>query len=191
MNRRLRGVIGTALTWGTGWAVIGLGVAGLQAVALRASGVRVPMQLERFIALVTIRWAVSGVVAGTLFALALWYVGRRLGSLAALSPRRAAVAGALAGVALPLVVAPLLVVSGVAVPLTVLLPFVVTGAAFGAGTAAGTVALARRAPEPLGAGPDAVLSSPASLNGSLPLEHARDARRESSLGPASREQPHR
>jgi hypothetical protein len=160
MNRRLRGVIGTALIWGAGWAVVGLAVAGLQAVALRASGVRVPMQLERFVALVTLRWAVSGVVAGTLFALALWYVGRRGGSLGALSPSRAAVAGTLAGIALPLVVAPLLVMSGLAVPLTVLLPFVVTGAVFGAGTAAGTVALARRAPAPLAAGSDAPTLSP-------------------------------
>ena len=152
MNRRIRGVIGTALTWGAGWAAVGLGVSGLRAVALRAADVQVPIDLWRFVALGTLRWAAFGLVAGTLFALALWYVGRRVGSLGALAPSRAAAWGLGAGVALPLCVIALLATGGAAVPLVAMFPLVITSGVFGAGTAAGTVALARRGPAPLAAG---------------------------------------
>jgi len=154
MNRRLRGVLGTALTWGAGWGVVGLGVGGLQAVALRAAATPIPMELTRFVALVTLRWAAFGLVAGTLFALALWYAGRRAGAVGVLAPRRAAAWGALAGVVLPLALVALLAAGGAVIPLATVLTLLVTGGAFGAGTAAGTVAIARRAPAPVGAGAD-------------------------------------
>lgn len=160
MNRRLRGVLGTALTWSAGWAAVGLGVGGLRAAALRAADLQVPMELWRFVALGTFRWAAFGLVAGTLFALALWYAGRRVGSLDALAPSRAAVWGLGAGVALPLCVIGLLAAGGAAVPLVAMLPLVVTSGVFGAGTAAGTVALARR-PAPLVAGGQAATLPPA------------------------------
>jgi hypothetical protein len=120
----------------------------------------VPMELERFVAVVTLQWAVSGIVTGTIFALSLWYIGRRTGSLGALSRRRAAAWGALAGVALPLGFGALLTAGGIGVPLAALLPLVATGAAFGAGTAAGMITLARRAPEPLAARRGAPALSP-------------------------------
>jgi hypothetical protein len=160
MNRRLRGVLGTALVWGVGWSAIGLGAGWLQVVALRLAGISIPMAPARLVILVALRWAVFGVVAGSIFALALWYVGRRAGSLAALSPRRAAAWGAGAGVVLPLCVVALLAAGGAAVPLAAVLMLVVTGGVFGAGTAAGTVAVARRAPEPLGVARDMTALAP-------------------------------
>lgn len=156
MNRRLRGVIGTALTWGAGWAVIGFGVSSVQAIALRAASVPMPIGLWRFVTMVTLRWATSGLVAGTLFALALWYVGRRVESLGALSTRRAAAWGLGAGIAVPLCIVALMIASGIAVPLLAMMPLVVTSALFGAGTAGGTVALARREPTALGPGSSVV-----------------------------------
>ena len=153
MNKRLRGVLGTALTWGAGWTVIGLAVGALQAIGLRAAGITIPMETSRFLALVTLRWTVFGIVAGSLFALALWYAGRRMTSFRALSGRRAALWGLGAGATLPLGFSAFLVAGGNSVPMIALVPFVITAGLFGAATAGGSVALARRAPE-LSAGSD-------------------------------------
>lgn len=102
MLRRLRGVLGTALTWGAGWTVIGSVIGGAQVLALRTAGSPIPMTLSRFIVLVTLRWAVFGAISGALFALVLWYAGRRVASLSVLSTIRSAGWSALAGAVVPL-----------------------------------------------------------------------------------------
>jgi hypothetical protein len=158
MNRRLRGVLGTALTWSVGWGILGLVEAALRSLPYK--GVRIPIDPMRFVITVTLNRAIFGFVSGALFALALWYVGRRARGLGALSTRRVAAWGMVAGSVLPAGVVALLTATGVAIPLPPLLMMIATGGLFGAGTAAGTVAIARRAPEPLAVGSAATALAP-------------------------------
>jgi hypothetical protein len=149
MLRRLRGILGTALTWSAGWTAVGLTTGAVKVLMLRAAGLALPMESWRFVLIGTVRWTVFGAVAGILFSLGVMIATRRLRSLSSLSPRRAAWWGLGAGIVFPLVVVGgYAAVSGA--PLLIrLLPLVVTSGVFGAGTAAGMLVLARRVPDSL------------------------------------------
>jgi hypothetical protein len=144
MNRRLRGTLGAALIWGIGWTGLGLAVSAVKLAALAALDAPVA-ELAPVVLGSALRWGLFGVVAGVLFALPLRRLGRRAGSLQALSARRASLWGGIAGAVLPLGVMASLT-GGAGVPGAAALLYVGVGVAFGSATGAGTVALARRAP---------------------------------------------
>jgi hypothetical protein len=151
MNQKTRATLGTVMMWSVGWAACGLALGVLRLALVAALGAWHPAPLLLLL-LPALRWAVLGAAAGALFALALRRSGRRLPSLEALSPPRAAVWGAGAGLALPLgVLVAALALGAVAWPAALVLGVLGLGAALGAGTAAGTVAIARRAPVALAA----------------------------------------
>ena len=138
--RRLRGVLGTALTWGASWAVIGLG---LGSIALRfvPPGIMPPHALL----LVALRWGVLGALSGASFAIALSIAERRRArAVEELTGRRVALWGAVGGAVLPIALLPLVaaVVPAALVPALALVPF---GSVFGAASAAASLRLARRA----------------------------------------------
>jgi hypothetical protein len=185
MTRRLRALLVMTVTWAAGWAVIGLGTTGLQAVAL--GDARMPIHSGGLVLLVALRWAATGAVAGALFAAGLWLAGRRGATLGALPPRRVAVWGAAIGagiVALCGIGARVAAVQA-EVPLAVGLVWVVIGAAVGATTGAALVALARRAPELAVGESKPPTASPPSPTESLELTESRSAPMSSRI-PASR-----
>jgi hypothetical protein len=153
MHRKTRGTLGTVVTWSAGWALFGLALGALRVVLLSALGGAHQAPLV-VLAVPVLRWAVLGAAAGAFFAFLVRRAGRRVPSLEALSARRAAAWGAAAGLALPLgVLAAMLALGPVAWPAALVLGVLGIGVALGAGTAAGTVALARRAPAGLATGP--------------------------------------
>jgi hypothetical protein len=131
--RKLRGIIGTGLTWAVGWA------AGWAAVGV---GFGVPFGSLVGIA---VNGALIGFIAGGSFATIL-SIAERHRTLDQLSLRRVALWGFLGGVALPLFFSPRLLGAGLPfrmVVTTFILPTGVSGL-LGAGFAAGSVALARQ-----------------------------------------------
>lgn len=131
--RRLRGIVGTGLTWAIGWAgsttvfsvILGTPLSRLAGVA--ATG------------------AIFGFIAGGTYAVILSIAERRH-SLADLSLRRVALWGGIGGVALVLGFAPEFLGSGMSLQEMVnsyFIPLVLNGL-LGAGFASGSVALARR-----------------------------------------------
>jgi hypothetical protein len=141
--RKLRGIIGTGLTWSIGWA------AGWVAVGV---GFGVPLGSLLGIA---VNGALIGFIAGGSFATVL-SIAERHRTLDQLSLKRVALWGFLGGVALPLFFSPRLLGSGLPfrmVLTTFVLPTAVSGL-LGAGFAAGSVALARREERKLMAGLD-------------------------------------
>jgi hypothetical protein len=148
MLRRIRAILGTALTWGAVWAVLGVagGVRGLFVLAwLRESPSVILLNAA-------IGFGASGVIAGAIFALALGTAERRTGSLHGLSIRRTGVWGAIGGLTLPLLFAILtrpFPGSGY-----VNLEQMGIGIMLGTATAVGSLVLERRAPkEPPQLGP--------------------------------------
>ena len=135
--RRLRGVAGTALWWGASFAALGLvsavlrlaGTEGLPVVALSAQIVEA--------------WALWGLRGGVVYGL-LFATAERKRTWAELSLVRAAWLGAVAG-GLPPAVTGLVHVLQTGVTLGELTPSVGIGVVGGALTAAGALALARRA----------------------------------------------
>ena len=114
---RLRGIVGTAVAWGAAWAVPGL-LAGVP------------------------QWILVGALAGAGFATALTMAERRR-RLEQLTLGRVAAWGALGAVVSAAVATPvLLLATGGALQL---LPFLAAVGGLGAGSAAGTVAVAQRA----------------------------------------------
>lgn len=144
--RRLRGVLFTALTWAVGWTPFGIAWA---AYAWYFLGHHLPAGTSRpptgFLAALVLAWATFGAVSGAVFATALTLAERRR-SLDELSVWRTALWGALGALALPVALMSLAVKEGglVALPLAPVLVTVGVSAALGAGSAAGTLALARR-----------------------------------------------
>ena len=116
--RRTRGIIGTALTWGVGWSLIGL-----------AGGVPV------------LNWGIPGAIAGGGFAVALAIAGRRR-TLREISVGSAAGWGALGTVGAVLLAMPLLLLM---MPALKIGPVLAVLAVLGAGSGAGTLAIAKRA----------------------------------------------
>ena len=150
-RRRVRGLLGIAALWSAAWSLYSLLETTVAVLHIRSLGGPVALMLPLY-GQHAARAAVFGLVAGALFAAALALRGRALGSVDALSTRRAAVWGGAAGavLALPLLVGSLASGALGMVAGAVLLKLAV-GMAIGAGTAGGAVALARRAPDALAA----------------------------------------
>lgn len=123
--RKLRGVIGTGLAWGTAWAAI-MAVAGVVIGVLRPEEIDPGEGPIRVGAVMGMVGFVSGAVFGTLLSFA-----ERRKTILDLSPGRAALWGILASAAFPLL-------TGRADAVFVLCPL-------GAVCAAASVAIARRA----------------------------------------------
>jgi hypothetical protein len=144
--RRLRGAVGMGLTWALGWAVVGLGIG---VASLLLPGLPWDRFFDVFDAPLP-ALAVPGFVGGALFSLVLGVAGRHR-RFEELSLPRFAAWGALGGVLLSLVPAAMVAVGLASIggsgrglwQLTALVagPF----ALLGAGSAAGTLLLARQA----------------------------------------------
>ena len=127
--RRLRGIIGTGLTWAVGWAGV--------TIALNLLG-GVPLH---FIGQIALSGVVRGFIAGGAFAVIL-SIAERHHTLEDLSLRRVALWGGIGGSLLFVLALPFLLPLGI--PLgSLLVPLAINGL-LGAGFASGSVALARR-----------------------------------------------
>ena len=129
MNRilqRIRGVVGTGLTWAAAWVGLGAGIGALAGLDLQ------------FILQIALGNSVSGFLAGSAFA-GILTVAERNHSLDELSLKRVALWGALGASVLTLL--PL----AYGVPVGYLLGPILINGAIGSGMAAGSVAMARRA----------------------------------------------
>jgi hypothetical protein len=149
ISRKLRGVVGMALTWGVGFSLLGslTLLVGLL-VGLVPSSIFGP----REILAVAVRGFISGAFAGGLFAW-LFATAERRQTLATISKLRVAVWGFLGAAVLPLATA--IAIGSSVVPLSVLVAGTVVSGVIGSVMAMTTVHLARRAPalpaaEPLG-----------------------------------------
>ena len=99
MLRRIRGVVGTALTWAAAWSLFGLGWNAW------FDGRRIFTLLHTqpwFILRQVSAWALMGAIGGTVFAVAVSVASRRARTIGVLSMRRTAAWGALGGLVLPL-----------------------------------------------------------------------------------------
>jgi hypothetical protein len=161
--RRLRGLLGTALIWAVLWFPIGL-VAGLYRFAKLPPPDLLPAPpfslafFARYVASITVAWMVWGAICGAVFALLLSILERRR-DVDSLSGRRTAIWGALGTMALPAAI--LAVVLTEAPAFDLITPAFLTlsvSALLGAGCAAATVALGKRATTRL-ADPDSSRSS--------------------------------
>ncbi|MES2306504.1 MAG: hypothetical protein V4558_13430 [Gemmatimonadota bacterium] len=143
--RRIRGLIGTAITW----AIVG-GLLGASFYLIRYQPWQAGTVWGRALRLLGAflgAGALWGAACGLAFGLAIWGLGRH-SQLHQLSVRRVTWWGALGGVSFPLLLyTPLVLVSGAvqAVPLFAVLT--VMSAALGAVSARALFAVARRAPE--------------------------------------------
>jgi hypothetical protein len=135
--RRLRGALGTALTWSVAWVPMGVV---LQAAQRREDGA---FHGLHFNVLDSATWAIAGAVGGLVFSMLTATDGRR--TLQQISLKRSAIWGAFSAIAIPLAMvgAPLVLSDG-----GISWWFVEKAASFGVAgaiTAAGMVWLARRA----------------------------------------------
>ncbi len=148
--RRLRGALGTAVTWATGWAAGGFALAAIFTFLLPGLAGIESGTFADLAPMLTILGGASGLVGGTVFSIALGTVHRRR-QLRELKTIKMALWGTLAGLLVPVGV----VVVGGTYPLsaevfgTVLVFFGGAGAA----TAVGTVRIAQAAERQL-AGPE-------------------------------------
>jgi len=124
--QRLRGIIGTGLTWAAAWVGLGAGI-----------GVLSGMEMG-FILRLALGNSVSGFLAGASFAVIL-SVAERNHSLEELSLKRIALWGAVGAAGLSLL--PL----AYGVPIAYLFTPILINGGIGAGMATGSVAMARRA----------------------------------------------
>lgn len=124
--RRVRGIIGTGLTWAMAWIGLGAGIGAL-------AGFQFSMILR-----IALSNSVGGFLAGATFAVIL-SVAERKNTLEGLSLRRVAIWGATGGVLLSLI--PL----AYGFPIAYLLGPLVINGGIGAGMAAGSVFVAKRA----------------------------------------------
>jgi hypothetical protein len=145
--RRLRGIVGTIGIWTAAFTVAGAG--GL--FVLLALGALPPFELTRFLrtlVVVSVRWAFLGAGMGLAFAGAV-LLGERKRTLIALSPRRFAAWGFVAGAIVPMGVTTVYVLAGrssIAINLRTGLIFAGICGAVGAALAAVSLRAARRAP---------------------------------------------
>jgi hypothetical protein len=92
--RRLRGTLGTALTWAIGWSIVGLLVSLTDRNEMGAL-----MMSPRHAFWTSMGWAVIGAISGSVFSLCIATDGRK--QIAALSPKRVVMWGVVAAVVLP------------------------------------------------------------------------------------------
>ena len=137
--RRLRGVLGTALTWAVGWSAFTVGLSLLFGAPLE------------YLGLLAISGAVRGSIAGGAFAVIL-SIAERHHTLEDLSLRRVALWGGIGGSVLLLTTLPIIALMGA--PITGVIGGLVRSAFIGAGFASGSVALAKRADRNLISGGD-------------------------------------
>lgn len=128
--RKLRGVIGTGLTWAVGWAAVSVGLSLLGGVPFR------------FLGQVAFSGLAQGFIGGSAFAVILSIAERRH-TLKELSLGRVALWGGIGGMFL-LFPATLYLLPTRIPSVSLLMPLFIDGL-LGAGFAAGSVALARRA----------------------------------------------
>ena len=128
--RKLRGIVGTGLTWAVGWAGVTLALNVLTGIPFH------------FVGQVALSGLVRGFIAGGAFATILSIAERRH-TLQDLSLRRVALWGGIGGSVLFFMALPVLMRIGV--PMGTLLGPLVINTVLGAGFASGSVALARRA----------------------------------------------
>jgi len=138
--RKLRGIAVTALTWAVVWVPVSLipfGIASLFGGSIPA----------RILVAFTVTQAVMGAICGVTFASILAIAGRRK-TFDTLSLPWIAACGAAGAMLLPFIGRVVfLATSDVAVPLLAMASTVVTNGLLGAGLAAATLSIARRAPE--------------------------------------------
>ena len=129
--RRLRGVLGNALTWGAGWSLVGAAIGVLNVVVAGAplSVVILPFAYS---------WAKMGFLGGTLFSIVLGIAEGRTRLDQVSIPRIAA----WGGIGTLLFATPIAFGLGLTAEMLFGLPFVVL---LGAGSAAGALAIARAA----------------------------------------------
>ena len=139
--RFFRGMLGTSISWAVAWIPFAV----VPIALMTAYG---PLPPTRLLALIVVRQALVGAIAGAAFATVLLIAGRRK-RFSNLSMRWIALCGAAGGAVFPLVVQSL-VVSQVGLPLLAVVWSTVTSAAVGATCASVSLALARRAPTQLG-----------------------------------------
>lgn len=139
MLRKLRGALGTAVTWGVAWAVTGFGLVALLSVL--GPGVQAGGFWDRA-GPFTLLVGASGLVGGGVFSVVLGTVHRRR-RLSELSPLRMALWGASAGLLVPLGLLGVGLAAGVPmIPQVVAVTLVGIGA-LGAATGGGTIKLAQ------------------------------------------------
>lgn len=135
--RRLRGVIGTGLTWALGWGAV-------STVLQLGASVFLGSSLGSLLA-VAVSGTIQGFIAGSSFAVILSIAERRR-TLDQLSLKRVALWGGLGAIGLFLLLVPRLIAAGLPLEwlvISYLFPLGLTGL-LGAGFASGSVALARR-----------------------------------------------
>ena len=144
--RRLRGVISIGAIWGFALSVLGLAIGAVVSMIWHEI---LPSTVVKYVASVALWYGVGGFVFGSGFAVVLTIMDGRK-TFEQLTPGRAALWGALAGVGLTIVVG--LVATELGIPPTGFVAAICMCGAVAAGLGAGTVSLARRAPEALEAG---------------------------------------
>ena len=153
--RRVRGALGTAGIWAAAFAVAG--VVGL--LPLRLFGVLPPFEhirVGRMLAVTMLNWGLGGAAMGLAFAVAISVAeGKR--SLAALSSRRFAIWGFVAGAIVPMGIGAIAQLTGRTGPGTTLTSGVVFGGicgVLGSALAVASLRAARQAPASLAEAPE-------------------------------------
>lgn len=138
--RLLRGIVKTALMWAAVWVPVSLIPLGLSTLL---GGVSLPF---RVLIPVVISQAMMGAINGGIFASVVAIAGRRK-TFETLSLPWIAACGAVSAAVFPFVLRTILFATiDIAVPVTVLVWGLATNAVLGAGCAAMTLSIARRAP---------------------------------------------
>jgi len=146
--RKLRGALGTAVTWALGW-----GVAGLAAISAGVFFLGDPAAFWSTVGPLTLVTALSGFVGGAVFSLVLG-AGYRRRSLRELRPVRMALWGAGAALLVPAALLGVGLIVHIPLEVEVVAGIGVGLGALGAGTAGGMVWLAQKADGDLGGGDD-------------------------------------
>ena len=142
--RKLRGALGTALTWGVGWAVGGFALSTFLYVM---SSWPDEFPFWEFAPVVTFRFGLYGLMSGALFSGALAIIHRRR-TLGELKPAWVGLWGGLAGFLTSMGVLGVAVAAGAVIPLSLeIVGLIVLAASIyggvGAATAVGTIMLAQ------------------------------------------------
>ena len=146
MMQRIRGVFGTALTWGATWAIAGLAQVSV-ALAFFHPILPTHILLSDVLIQAPLGWGLFGALSGTAFAITTTRLARRGESVESLSMENVTGWGALGGAVIPVALTPVL---AFAFPAAVgpVLEVAAVGAILGAASAGASLRLARRARDP-------------------------------------------